>query len=835
MTGIVIVSHSAELAEGLRKLAEQMGQGKVPLAAAGGIDDPDEPIGTDAMKILEAIQQVYSDDGVIVFMDMGSAILSTEMALDFLEEEQRTKVVLSAAPLAEGVITAAVTAAAGGSLQEILSELTSALTAKQSQLGVTASADLIATSSPPKPASPADTTPTTPTALVSSNAGGESPPDTQVNTHSGIFVLENTLGIHARPAARIATISGKYEADIQLRNLTLESDFVSARSINALIGLQAIREHTVELRATGSQADKAYAELADLLRRHFDESTDAPGKAANSPKETPNPHSFNGITVGKGVAIGPAFLYANSLPEIKPERADNPDDEKQRLRVALDQAVEELDDIASRDLSASDAEIFQAHKLIVTDPELLKEVHRSIEKDQSTAGYAWWKTIQQYMELYRASSSPVLAERAADVQDAGGRVLRHLTGEQGSAPQPDEPSILVTEELSPSIAASLDTTMIIGILTAHGSATSHSGILVSSLGIPAVFGVSSAIEKCQNGQQIILDGDNARVYLKPTAHQLEQMKRRRENWLKTRSMADGIKLEAVYAPDGSRLEVLSNVSAPEHVKTAIQSGAEGIGLYRTEFLFMGRSAAPDENEQYETYRQAVEAMDGKPVTFRTIDIGGDKPVDYLSIEKEANPFLGWRGIRFSLDRPEVFRTQIRALLRASAHGPVKIMFPMVATLAEWQQARKLTMQASAELRSEGIDHQENTPLGIMIEIPAAALSIGEFLPEVDFVSIGTNDLTQYVMAADRMNGKVAALASYRQPAVLKLIETSIRSAQQHNVPVSMCGEMARDTAVTRLLLDYGLRSFSMNAGAVPEFKLFVRNLSADEPSEASSH
>jgi len=809
MTGIVIVSHSAELAEGLRKLAGQMGQGKVPLAAAGGIDDPDEPIGTDAMKILEAIQQVYSEDGVIVFMDMGSAILSTEMALDFLDEDQRSNVVLSPAPLAEGVITAVVTAATGASRQEILRELDHSLTGKQSQLGHTTRA--------------------------AAETRQSVPDETSDFSHSGTFTLENTLGLHARPAARMATIAGKYEADIQLRNLTRETDFVPARSINALIGLQAVRQHTLELRAAGNQAAEAFSELAGLLQRHFDESTDPPGRTPDNPKETPNPHRINGISVGAGVAVGPVFQFTVSPSDVKPEHSQNPADEKERLRAALDKAVGELDEIASRNLSAGDAEIFQAHKLIVTDPELLRDVHRSIDKDHFTADYAWWKAIEQYTALYRASSSPVLAERAADVQDAGGRVLRHLCGDPDHSPVPDEPSILVIDELSPSAAASLDSRLIIGILTERGSATSHSGILVSSLGIPAVFGVSNAIEKCRTGQQIILDGDNARVYIKPTAHQLEQMKRRRDNWLKTRSMADGIKLEPVCAPDGDPLEVLSNVSSPEHVKTSVENGAEGIGLYRTEFLFMGRSEAPDENEQYETYRQALQAMGGKPVTFRTIDIGGDKPVDYLSIEKEANPFLGWRGIRFSLDRRDVFRTQIRALLRASAHGPLRIMFPMVATVDEWQQARKLTMQAGEQLRSEGIAYQESTPLGIMVEVPAAALCIEDFLSEVDFVSIGTNDLTQYVMAADRMNGKVAALASYHQPAVRKLIETTIRAARRHKVPVSMCGEMARDTGVTRLLLDYGLRSFSMNAGAIPEFKLFVRNLSADGPSGASSH
>ena len=708
MVGIVIVSHSAELASGLHVLATQMSQNKVQIVTAAGIDDPEDPIGTDVTKILDAILQVYSDDGVVVFMDMGSAVLNTEIAYKGLNDEQRKKVHLSDAPLAEGVITATITASTGGTLHDILHDLTGALNAKRSLL---------------------------------SSASQETP----------------------LPSA------------------------------------------TKEQRTNNTNKPNLQAESNP--------------KASISP-----PHILKGIRVTGGVEMAPAFIFTKTLQDVTKDEINDPDAEITKLSDVINAAASDLNKLiakASDSISAEEANIFKAHKLIICDPELTKEVNQQIRTEKVSAAYAWRKVIATYIQMYKQAPGTIMGDRAADVQDAGQRVLSILTGVPISRPKPSEPVVLITDELSPSDTANLDPELILGLICEGGSETSHSGILVRALGIPAVFCVEGILSAAENGRPCILDADNAVVYLSPDQDQINIFSQRREKWLKTRRLADARKFERVYTSENEPIEVLANVSEPKHVEQALEDGAEGIGLYRTEFLYMNRSEAPSEQEQYEVYMKAIESMKGLPVTFRTIDVGGDKPVRYLSIEKEANPFLGWRGIRFSLDKTSIFKTQLRALLRASVHGPLKIMFPMISVLEEWKKARQLFDQAKEELKNDGIAFSDTIHLGMMVEVPSAAIRIRDFLGEVDFVSIGTNDLVQYIMAADRMNTRVAALASYHEPAVTDMIALVIKACNECGVHVSICGEMARDTQVTDMLLALGLRSFSMSASEIPEFKLHL--------------
>lgn len=530
---------------------------------------------------------------------------------------------------------------------------------------------------------------------------------------------------------------------------------------------------------------------------------------------------LTGIVVGGGVALGPAFIYEIRLPEITPEKISDPHSEIQSLKAALAEATSDLESLKQRSMhivGKEEAQIFEAQKLIANDPELFKLVENQIQKESVCAAFAWRATIEEFVNLYKSSKSPVMAERSADVLDVGLRVIRKLVSQDLNPLLPEKPSILVTDELSPSDTASIDPAMITGVICESGSNTSHSAILVRSIGIPAVFGVQNAREKLARLEHIIVDGDLGKIYLKPDEALTSTMQKRRQNWLQTKKAADKVKHHVVHTSDGEKIEVLANVSEISQVSKALENGAGGIGLYRTEYVYMDRKQAPSEDEQYEIYREAVELMPGKPVTFRTMDIGGDKPIDYLSITKEANPFMGWRGIRFSLHREDVFRVQLRAILRASAHGNIHIMFPMISTLDEWHSAKSIVDEEKLWLKEKNIDFGADVSCGIMVEVPSVAVMIDDFLDEVDFISIGTNDLTQYLMAADRMNSKVAKLASYHQPAVLKVVELVIRAAVKKGVPVSMCGEMARDTEMTETLLRFGLRSFSMSASGIPAFK-----------------
>jgi multiphosphoryl transfer protein len=539
-------------------------------------------------------------------------------------------------------------------------------------------------------------------------------------------------------------------------------------------------------------------------------------------EETHQARVITGMPVVKGIVQGPVFMYEIELPEVPMEATIKDESNRTALDGAISEAHEELEALKQKSLRSigqEEADIFGAHQLIISDPELRKRVNEIMSNEKAGAAWAWRKAVIEVAEVYRLSGSASLAERAVDVLDAGLRVLEKLIPMKSNTVNPVVPSILVTDELSPSDTATLDSEMVLGIVCERGSDTSHSAILVRSLGIPSIFGVENARDKLSTASVVIVDGESGEIFLDPDEHLIAVMQRKRDQWLGIQTEANRVKNQPVSTRKGEAIAVWANVSDIDHIALALEQGAEGIGLFRTEFLFMGRDHPPDEQEQFDKYSDVVRVMQSRPITFRTIDIGGDKPVSYLSIDKESNPFMGWRGIRFSLDREDLFRVQIRAMLRASAFGSVKIMFPMVSVVDEWRLARAIVSEEMSKLEGEGIAFDAEVKLGIMVEVPSAAIMLDDFLAEVDFISIGTNDLTQYIMATDRTNTKVAGLASYTQPAVLKIIRTVIEKAVMAGVEVSICGEMARDTRMTDKLLSYGLRHFSMSASGIPEFKL----------------
>lgn len=807
MVGLVIVSHSAKLAEGVKELADQMTQGAVRIAAAGGIDDPDDPIGTDPIRVQRAIESVSDGSGVVVLMDLGSALLSAEVALEFLPPEYEGRVYLSAAPLVEGAMAAAVQAAAGSTVDRVLAEAQTALAVKAEQLGQTG-----------------DLAHTGPTAVASDL------PQQQI-----VLVITNRLGLHARPAARFVTTAGRFDADVRV---TKNGKVADAKSINQVATLGVRQGDEITVTATGPEASECLVAIQMLVEDNFGESDEADEPTAVLTAQTTSgePGAIQGIAASPGVAIGPAVLYLPSVPDVTRVATKDPVAEWGRLERALGRALREVETLqrqAVRQIGIAKAAIFEAQALVLRDPALLRTVRQRLTADRENAEWAWKQEIADLADTYRRMADDYMAARAADIEDVGRRVLQQLLGVKPPSLEFTEPSILVATELNPSDTARLNPEQILGICTEFGGATAHSAILARALGIPAVVGLGHDLWQIAEGQTVAMDGETGLCWTKPDHDQLSQLQEKRAAWQSNRRQAISAGQGFATTQDGLTIEVAANVGGPADIPRALEFGAEGVGLFRTEFLFMDRNSAPSEDEQFETYRQAVEQLDGAPLIIRTLDVGGDKPLPYLDLGEEANPFLGWRGIRFCLDRPHLFKPQLRAILRASASAggrpaDVKMMFPMIGTLAEVRAARRILVEVQEDLRAAGLPYDEHMEVGIMVEVPSAVAVADQLAREVDFFSIGTNDLTQYVMAADRGNSKVATLVNALQPAVLRMIRQTAEAGHAAGIWTGMCGELAGNPLATPVLIGLGVTELSMSAPAIPLVKEAVRALTMSE-------
>ncbi|WP_372631625.1 phosphoenolpyruvate--protein phosphotransferase [Cohnella sp.] len=550
---------------------------------------------------------------------------------------------------------------------------------------------------------------------------------------------------------------------------------------------------------------------------------------------------LNGTPASSGIAIGYAKVLraeteSSEIRKIDPAQAEA---EASRFDAAVASAATELEAIRAKLLGEGkthEAEIFEAHAFLLEDEELVGVAREKIVAESYEAASAIRETAQEVAEVLGALDDPYLRERSADVLDVGRRLVRLLRGEQsvGAKDGADEGAssegrmILIAEDLTPSETAGLNASAVAGFATAVGGATSHSAIIARSGGFPAVVGIGAEIMTIRDGQLVVVDGGNGVVLVDPDAAVLAEYEARREADSGRQAAYEAYRDRPSVSAEGVRVELVANIGSAADAKGAKRKGAEGVGLFRTEFLFMGRDALPSEDEQYEAYREVAETFGADaPVVIRTMDIGGDKELPLLELEKEDNPFLGYRAIRISLDRPEMFKTQLRAILRASAYGNVKAMFPMIATLREWRAAKALLEEAKRELSGQDIPFNPEMETGIMIEIPAAAMMADRFAREVDFFSIGTNDLVQYAMAADRMNPKLSALSDPFHPAVLRLVDRVIRAAHEHGKWVGMCGEMAGHPLALPLLLGMGLDEFSMSAGAVSRARWLLARLHQD--------
>ncbi len=804
MVGIVLVSHSHRLAEGTADLARQMGGDEARIETAGGLDTPDHELGTDAVLVMQAIERAWTPDGVLVLMDLGSAVLSAEMALDLLPDAiNRSRVLLVEAPFVEGAVAAAVTARIGASLERVAGEARGGLTAKATHLG----AEQPAAVAPP-PAT-----------------GG---PAAEIELDVPI-----PHGLHARPAAAFVRTASSFDAEVAVENLAEGRGPVSARSLNAVATLGVRRGDRIRVSASGPQALEAIEAVRALADRRFDEAEEAEEVAAGREDEARPTSGANGpagLAAAPGVAVGPVVRFtAGELPS--PDvPARSPEEERRSLERAVEETRRDIErqraSVAGR-AGAYRAAIFDAHVLLLQDDALLGAAMSAVGTGASAAS-AWSDAVAEVAAAWASMRDEYQRERAEDVRSVGAQVLARILGVEVPAPRMRSPGVLVAPDLTPADTASLDPSTALGIATSFGGPTSHAAVLARSLGIPAVVAIGEAILDLAQGTLIAIDGSTGSVVVDPPPDVVAALEgRRREQVRADRAAKAEARAPAVTA-DGASIEVAANVGTPADVAHALEMGCDGIGLFRTEFLFMERGTAPTEDEQEAAYRGVAQALDGRPMIVRTLDAGADKPLPYLHQPAEANPFLGLRGLRLGLAMPDLLDTQLRAILRVAADHPLRVMFPMVATVEEFRQGSAALDRARRSLSDRGVLIPVRPEVGVMIEVPSAALLAERLAEEADFFSIGTNDLTQYTLAAERGNARVAGLLDALHPAVLALIGRTAEAAAANRRWVGVCGELAADPAVTSLLLGLGVTELSASAPAIPHVKRAVRATSLPE-------
>ncbi|HAA7177504.1 TPA_asm: phosphoenolpyruvate--protein phosphotransferase [Listeria monocytogenes] len=541
---------------------------------------------------------------------------------------------------------------------------------------------------------------------------------------------------------------------------------------------------------------------------------------------------LKGIAASDGIAIAKAYLLVE--PELSYEKTEVTDVESEvkRFESALEVSRTELSMIrekAAKDLGEDKAQIFDAHLLVLNDPELTGPIEESIKNSKTNAETALQETTDMFIGMFESMDNEYMRERAADIKDVRKRVLSHLLGV--TIPNPaliDEEVVVVAADLTPSDTAQLNRNFVKGFVTDIGGRTSHSAIMARSLEIPAVVGTKEVTASVAKNDIVIIDGLEGNVIIHPTEEQIAHYEKIKSDFALQQAEWDKLKNEKTVSKDGVHVELAANIGTPNDLEGVISNGGEAVGLYRTEFLYMGRDNFPTEEEQFEAYKAVVSGMDGKSVVVRTLDIGGDKTLPYLELPEEMNPFLGFRAIRLCFANEELFRTQLRALLRASVYGNLKIMFPMIATVNEFRQARDILLDEKAKLKAAGTEVSDSIELGIMIEIPAAAVLADQFAKEVDFFSIGTNDLIQYTMAADRMNERVSYLYQPYNPSILRLVKMVIDASHKEGKWTGMCGEMAGDQTAVPLLLGLGLDEFSMSASSILKSRSLIKRLDQSE-------
>jgi phosphocarrier protein FPr len=603
---------------------------------------------------------------------------------------------------------------------------------------------------------------------------------------------------------------------------------VSGRSVSALSTLGVPSGHQIEVKASGRQAREALAAVAALVRRNFDDQVTVAEPVRGTSPSGP-------IAASPGIGIGPKVSLPESgskVPVVAPESSAA---ETERLHAAFEAARSEVAatrDHVARTAGAHEAEIFDAHLLLLDDEELVGPALAGLADTLVPAEAAWQKAVDDLASRFEALADPYLRARAADIRAVGAQVLAQLAGHDLTRVD-TLAGILVTDDLTPTQAAHLDPGAILGIVTAAGSPVSHGAILARALGIPAVVGAGHDVLDVPDGTIVLVDGGAGQVVIDPSAEMLEQHRAKADEQRRHASrLLEGAARPAITA-DGVPIEIVANIASRDDAVEAVRHGADGVGLLRTEFLFLGRPQPPGEEEQLDAYRSIAQALDGRRLTVRTLDIGGDKPVPYLPATNEANPFLGMRGLRLSLRHPDIFKQQLRALVRAGMDHPISVLLPMVSTIDELRTARMMLIEAAGEVRCRAGDFPAGFEVGAMAEVPSFALHARAAVGLVDFISIGTNDLTQYTLASERGNADVASLADSLDPAVLRLI-SEVASSATARARAAVCGELAADPTAAVLLVGLGVRELSMAPRAIPAVKDAVRSMSVSKAKQLAA-
>lgn len=641
--------------------------------------------------------------------------------------------------------------------------------------------------------------------------------------------IEGSAGLHARPATHFVNLAKQFQSDIRV---SYRDKSANAKSLASLLRLGAARGATISIVAQGPDETAALQALKEAVEHGLgEEGEEAPAAgtapvmrapAIWSPQATEQ--AIPGIAASPGLAIGSLHQLKRSKIVVE-DQARDPDAEERRLKQAIESAKVQLDDLYNEVKTRSGAHkasIFQAHAEFLNDPDLVDEAINLIKAGHS-AGWAWQHAIESRVDEMKRLDDPLLANRAVDLSDVGQRVLRLLGGVvESDSSLPDTPVIVIAEDLTPSDTAGLDPTRVLGFCTAGGGPTSHSAIIARSLDIPAIVSTGPAVLKLTNGTPCILDGHSGNLYVEPGEADIASARQAQKHLEDIRDVEQRSRYEPALMTDGYRVEVVANINRASEAEQAVNAGAEGVGLLRTEFLFLERPTPPSEEEQFAAYSEMVRALNGLPLIIRTLDIGGDKNVPYLNLPPEDNSFLGVRGVRLCLARPDLFKPQLRAIFRAAELGPVRIMYPMIATLEDIREAKQVTEQVRQELGAEPVD------IGIMIEVPSSVIMADIFAQEVDFFSIGTNDLTQYTLAMDRLHPMLAKKADGLHPSVLRLIDKTVQAARTEGKWVGVCGGVAGDPKGSLILAGLGVTELSVAIPSIAAVKAQMRKVSFSE-------
>lgn len=810
MVGLVLVSHSKRLATGIKELVCETAGQDFPIEVAAGAGENHQHPGTDAVHISEVLQQFIEGDGAVVLMDLGSAILSTEMAVEILEQMSgpcREKIRLCSAPLVEGAIAAAVKARAGANLDEVCREARGALIPKEEQLH----------------------------AREIGTADDACVPANSQPARELLLTVRNQRGLHARPAAQLAVIASQFSAEIEIANETTGRGPVPARSLTSVALLQVRQGDRIRIRARGADADAAVQAISRLAAADFDkainpalgsEQRSAPPSSAASDQMVRGAQQatwpMRGIPASEGVAIGRLLRLERPPSEVNSQPAADPAEELAKLTEAMRRVQRRLRERSQKPAADLDntAQILSAQAVILSDPVVLEQVKMLLETKHLSAAQAWREVINNLVTSYRNFDDPYLRERAVDLFDIGQLVQLELASRWGPVPiRPEPPGILYARVLLPSEAASCEPGAVLGVITSEGSAVTHSAIMLRTLGIPMVCGVHDLSSAAAAGKIAALDGSSGEVWLEPAERVLRAIEKRRTLWIAQRQTAEMLAAQPAVTLDGARIELLANIASAADALVAVRNGAEGAGVVRTELIFLEQRQAPTEVEQAKALRAVFGPIPAAhPIVVRALDAGADKPLLFLNQRKEQNPYLGVRGIRLLLQNPDFLLTHLRAILTAGVGRNLWVMFPMISEVQEAERARNLLTQAHSELETLAKSHAWPVRVGAMVEVPSAALLAGQLAEQMDFLSIGTNDLTQYALGAERGNAALAGFQDALHPAVLRLVCATVEGARYRERHVAVCGDAASDPTAAAVFFGLGVRSLSVRPNETSRVK-----------------